>query len=86
MSNSAFFLSLFLAVLGLRCCKDFSLVLGSGAHSPVGVCGLLIVVAPFVAEQGLWGMRASVVATGGLSICGSRAPGHRRNPCGTGVQ
>ena len=40
---------LFLAVLGLCCCADFSLV---------AVCGLFVVVYLFVAEPQLWGARA----------------------------
>ena len=86
VSYSAILKSLFLTVLGLCCCKDFSLVLGSGDHSPVGVCGLLIVVAPLVAEQGLWGTRASAVTAWGFSIRGCQAPEHRLNTCGAGVQ
>jgi len=41
------------AVLGLRCCRGFSLV---------AMCGLLIAVASLVAEPGLQGAQASVVA------------------------
>ena len=44
---------LYLAVLGLCCCVNFSLV---------AVCGLLVAVASLVAEYGLEGTWASVVA------------------------
>ena len=60
-----FFLSfvyLFLVVLGLHCSAGFSLVVASGGYSLVAVCGLLIAVASLIAEHGLWGSRASVVA------------------------
>ena len=42
-----------MAVLGLRCCKGFSLVETSRGYSPVAVLGLLIVVASLIAEHGL---------------------------------
>jgi len=38
-----------MAVLGLRCCEGFSLVMASGDYSLVAMCGLLTVVAPLVA-------------------------------------
>ena len=44
---------LFMAVLGLRCCVGFSLVVVSGGYSLFVVHGLLIVVASLVAEHGL---------------------------------
>ena len=53
---------------------DFSLVAGSGGHSPA-VLGLLLAVTSLVAEHGLW--------VGGLSSCSSRAPEHRLGSCGT---
>ena len=44
---------LFLAVLGLSCCTDFSPVAESGACcSVIVVCGLLIPVASLVVELG----------------------------------
>ena len=49
-----------MAVLGLRCCKGFSLVEASGDSSPVAVLGPLIMVASLIVEHGLWGARASV--------------------------
>jgi len=44
------FSCLFLIVLGLHCCADFSLVVVIGGYSLVMVQGLLIVVASPVAE------------------------------------
>ena len=44
---------LFLAVLGLRCCVDFSLVVVSGDYSLIVLYGLLIVVAFPGVELGL---------------------------------
>ena len=41
---------LFLAVLGLCCCSDFSPAVESGDYSPVAVHRLLIAVASLVAE------------------------------------
>ena len=80
------FIYLFLAMLGLPCCGDFSLVVVSGCYSLVVVRGLLIAVASLVAEHGLQGSWASVVAAWGLSICGSWALEHRLNICGTWAQ
>ena len=47
------FICLFLIVLGLHCCADFSLVVVIGGYSLVMVQGLLSVVASLVAELGL---------------------------------
>ena len=47
---------------------------------------LLIVVAPLVVENGLWGTWASVVASCRLNSCGSRALVHRLSSCGTWAQ
>ena len=44
---------LFLALLGLCCCVGFSLVVASGGHSLVAVCGFLIVGPSLVSEHGL---------------------------------
>ena len=68
------FKNLFMAVLGLHCCTGLSLV---------AVCGLLTAVASLVAEPGLLGTQAPVVATYGFSRCGSWASEHRINSCGT---
>ena len=46
------FIYLFLAVLGLHCCADFSLVAVSRGYSLVEVCGLLTVAASLAVE--LW--------------------------------
>ena len=56
---------LFSAVLGLRCRAGLSSL--AAAHA------LLTAVASLVAERGLEGARASVVAMPGLGSCGSRA-------------
>ena len=44
---------LFLAVLGLTCCTDFSLVVASGGRLFIAVHGLLTTVASLVVEDGL---------------------------------
>ena len=51
------FIYLFLATLGFCCCTGFSLAVE---------CGLLLVVASFVAEHGLQVSRASEVVARGL--------------------
>ena len=51
----------------------------------VAVCGLLIAVASLVAEHGLLGMRASVVAACRLSSCGLPALENRLSSCGAGA-
>ena len=58
-------------VLGLCFVRAFSLVVASGGFSLVVVCELLIVVASFVAEQGLLNLQPSVEL--GLSNCGTWA-------------
>ena len=50
-----FLMYLFLAVLGLHCCKSFSLVVGSRAYSLAAVLWLLIMVASLVGEHGVMG-------------------------------
>ena len=52
------------------------------ANSLIVVCGLLMAVASLVAELGLSGVRASVIAAHGLSSCDSRPLEHRINSCG----
>ena len=64
----------------------FSLTVTSGSYSPVTVHRLLIAVASLVAEHGLWGAQASVVAAHGFISCGSQAPEHRLNSCGSRAQ
>ena len=73
-----------MALLGIHCCMVFSLVAVNGGYS-VAVLWPLIVVASLLVEHGLWGTRALVVATRGLSSCGFWALGHGLNsygPCG----
>ena len=45
------------AVLGLCCCQWLSLAAVSQGYFPVAGCGLLVSVATFVVEQGLWAYR-----------------------------
>ena len=47
-----FYFYLFMALLGLRLCAGFSLVVASGAFCLVAVSGLLTAVASLVSEQG----------------------------------
>ena len=47
------FIYLFMAVLGLHCCTQLSLVAVNEGYSLVAVCGLLIAVASSVAEHRL---------------------------------
>ena len=57
-----------MTMLGICCCMDFSLVAGNRYHS-------------LVAKHWLWGERASVVVTCGLSNCSSQALEHGLNSC-----
>ena len=41
-----------MAVLGLRCCMGFSLVVVSGGYFPVVMLGLIVVVPLVVEKQG----------------------------------
>ena len=45
--------SFFLAVLGLHCCEGPSVIAASRDYAPAALRGLLVGVAPLVAEQGL---------------------------------
>ena len=63
-----------------------SLVAASRGRSPVAVRGFLLAVASPFPEHGLSGLRASVAAAYGLSICGSQAPECGLSSCGTGAQ
>ena len=66
----------FVAVRGLfSSCREQGLLF-------VAVRGLLIVVASFVAEQGLESTRASVVVALGLSSCDTQALERRVSSCG----
>ena len=47
---------IFLAMLGLHCCRDFSLVSVSEGYSLVAVLGLLIAVTSIVEEQWALGL------------------------------
>ena len=75
-------LYLFLAVLGLRCCKGFSLVMAIGGYSLVAVRGLLIAVASLIAEQGFWSTSSVLVARGlsSSTACGVFS-NQGSNPC-----
>ena len=44
------FVSLFLSALGLYWCSSFFLVVASGSHSLVAVCGLLTALASLVVK------------------------------------
>ena len=75
-----------LAVLGLHCCSDFSLLAECrGGSSLVEVHRLLIAVASVIVKHGLQGTGASVVAVSGLSSCGSQALEQSLSSCGTGT-
>ena len=65
-----------LAVRGLCCCADLSLVV---------VCRLPVAVASLVAEHGCQGLWASAVMACGLKLsgCGSQVLEHRLSSCGT---
>ena len=67
-----YFIYLFLAALGLRCCAQAFSSCGELGLLFVAMRGLLIAVA---SRCGPWalGMRASVVVTCRLSSCGARA-------------
>ena len=52
------------------------------AGFPIAARGLLIAVAPLVAEHRLQGTRASAAVACGLRSCGSRALEHRLSSCG----
>ena len=81
LNKFIYFIYLFLAVLGLRCCvRAFSSCSERGLLF-VAVHELLIAVASHWGARAL-GMRASVVAARRLSSCGSRALEHRLSSCG----
>ena len=67
---------LFLAVLGLCCCMDFSLVV---------LCRLLIAVASLAVEHGLYGTQAPAVAAPGLQNTGSIVVAHELS-CSTACE
>ena len=72
MCIKSLILLFFLAVLGLHCWEGFSLVAVQG----LSLQWLLI------AEDGLSGTQAPLVAAHGLSTCGSWALQHRLSSCG----
>ena len=72
-----------LAVLGLRCCSSFSLVVATGGYCLVTVHRLLSAVASPGVGHRLSGAQASVVVAHGLSNCVSQALEHRLNSCST---
>ena len=72
---------LFLAVLGLCYSMGFSLAVGNGDYSLITVCGLLIVVAPPIAEHSFRVPDFSSCGTW-LSSYSSWALEHRLNSCG----
>ena len=78
-----YFIYLFLAALGLRCCtRAFSSCDEQGLLF-IAVRGLLIAVASLVCRARALGARASVIVARGLSSCGSQALEHRLSSCGT---
>ena len=62
-----------MAALGLHCCTWALSSCGEQGPLLVAVCGPLIAVVSLVAEHGLQGTWASVVAARGLSSCDSQA-------------
>ena len=69
-----------MAVLGLHCCKGFSLVVASRGYSLVHE--LLVLVASLVAEYRFSGTQASVGVACQLSSCFSRARDTEFSRCG----
>ena len=69
-------------MLGLHCCKGFSLVAASGGHSLVAVHGLFITGASLVAEHRLQSTGSGVVAHE-FSCCEARGifGDQGLNPC-----
>ena len=67
-----------MAVLGLHCCTDFSLVVASRGYSVTELHRLLTAEASLV----FW---ASVVVANGLGSCGSWALEHRLGSCVHGL-
>ena len=76
-----FYLFLFLAALGLRCCVRAFSSCSKRELLFLAACGLLIVVASLLGARAL-GARASVVVAHGLSSCGLRPLEHRLSSCG----
>ena len=59
-------IDVFLSVLGLHCCVDFSLVVASRGCWLIAACRLLSALASLVAEHGLRDTAASMVVVCGL--------------------
>ena len=78
----SFLLQFIFGSAGLCCCMGFSLLSVSSGYSLVMLLGLPIAVASLVAEHGLQGVQASVVASHELSICGSQALSAFLQTCG----
>ena len=76
-----YFIYLFLAVLGLRCCARAFLVAARGGYSS---CGAQASHCSGFSRCGAWalGTRASVVVARGLSSCGSWALERSLSSCG----
>ena len=80
-----YFIYLFLATLGLRCCARALSSCGEQGPLFMAVRGLLIEVASRCGARAL-GTQTSAVVACGLSSCGSRAPECRLSSCGTRAQ
>ena len=61
--------------------RAFSLVAASWGYSLDVVCRLLIAGVSLVAERGVQGTWASVIAATRLGSCGSQVPEHRLKSC-----
>ena len=74
---------IFLALLSLRGCAGFSLVLVGGGYSRVAAHKLLAAAASPVAERGLWGSQALTAGAHGLSCSVARGifPDQGLNTC-----
>ena len=70
-------------MVGLHCCRGFSLAMESGGYSLVAAGGLLIATASLVKEHRLSGARVAVAVARGLSSCDTQAPEHVFSCCGT---
>ena len=79
---SSFFLSLFMAVLGLHCCAWASSSCGERGLLLDAVCRLLVAVASLCCGAWALGTQASVVVALGLSSCSSRPLEHRLSSWG----
>ena len=71
-----------MAVPGLHYGSGVSLVVESRGCTPAVVCELLT-AGTFVAEHGLWGLRASAIRAHGLRSCGPQALVLGLSACGT---